>query len=135
MILMMTLYLIRMIFCAVLAVFAPFWFMVSLTGAWLVRAELAALNLPGKAGTAWLKVPRGLGKHHWYVAAGAMVVGGFLYPFGILSAFLVAWAFSFLAKNLCLEAVSGVNRQSLDLFGYSAELVLMFLGILLYASV
>ncbi len=135
MILMMTLYLVRMVFCGVLAVFAPFWFMVSLTGAWLVRAELTTLNQPGKFGRPWLAVPRGLGKHHWYVAAGAMLVCGFLYPFGILSAFLVSWAFSWLAKNLCLDTVSGIDRQLMDLFGYSAELVLMFLGILLYASV
>jgi|GEM_PF-2419738 len=135
MILLMTLYLIRMIFCGILAVFVPFWFMVALTGAWLVRSELTTLNRPGDPGHPWLKVPRGLGKHHWYVAAVAMLVCGFLYPFGILSAFLVSWAFSWLAKNLCLETVSGINRQLLDLFGYSAELVLMFLGILLYASV
>ena len=40
MIMMLTLYLLRMIFSGVLAFFAPFWFVVALTGAWLLRAEL-----------------------------------------------------------------------------------------------
>ena len=135
MILMMTLYLVRMIFCGVLAIFAPFWFMMTLCGAWLVRAELTAVSPDGGMDGLRLAVPRGLGKHHWYAAAGAMLAGGFLHPVGLLLAFAVSWAFAALAKNLCRETVSGVSRQTLNIFGYSAEFVLMFLGILLYASV
>ena len=135
MILMLTVYLVRMIFCGVLGVFAPFWFMTFLIGGWLVRAELTTLNPPGAMGRSWLAVPRGLGKHHWYVAAGAMLASGFLYPLGCILAYLIAWAFVWLAKNLCLDSISGINRQAMDVFGYSAELILMFLGVLLYAAV
>ena len=135
MILIMSLYFLRMIFCGVLAVFAPFWFMIALTGAWLVRADLAALNVPGAFGKSWLAVPRGLGKHHWYVAAGAMLLGGFMHPVGCILAFTVSWLIVWLAKNLCLDSISGINRQAMEVFGSSTELVLMFLGILLYAAV
>ena len=134
MILMLTVYLVRMIFCGVLAVFSPFWFMIALTGAWLLRAELCSLNPPG-AGGAWLAVPRGLGKHHWYLGAGAMLAGGFLHPLGVILAFAVSWAGAWLAGNLCLDSISGINRQALEVFGYAAELLLLFLGILLYAAV
>ena len=135
MIMMMTLYLVRMIFCGVLASFAPFWFMITLSGAWLVRAELTTLSRAGGPDGPWLAVPRGLGKHHWYAAGGAMLVSGFMHPVGLLLAFAVSWAYAALARNLCQEAVSGINRQTLDIFGYGAEFVLMFLGILLYAQV
>ena len=135
MILMMTVYLVRMIFCGVLAIFVPFWFMMTLCGAWLVRAELASLSPADGNDGLWLAVPRGLGKHHWYAAAGAMLAGGFLHPVGLLLAFAVSWAYAALAKNLCRETASGVSRQMLNIFGYGAEFVLMFLGILLYASV
>ena len=133
-VLMMVLYLMRMIFCGVTAYFSPFWFIVSLTGSWLVRADLASLNAPGGFGHSWLAVPRGMGKYHWYVAAGAMLAAGFMHPVGFILAYVVAWAFAWLSKNLCLESISGINRQALDVFGYCADLVLMFLGILLYAA-
>ncbi len=134
MILMLTVYLVRMIFCGVLAVFAPFWFIIALTGAWLLRAELCSLNQVGARG-AWLAVPRGLGKHHWYLGAGAMLAGGFLHPLGVILAFVVSWAGAWLAGNFCMDSISGVNRQALEIFGYASELLLMFLGILLYAAV
>ena len=134
MILMLTIYLVRMIFCGVLAVFSPFWFMIALTGAWLLRAELCTLNPTGARGD-WLAVPRRLGKHHWYLGAGAMLAGGFLHPLGTILAFAVSWAGAWLSGNICLDSISGINRQALDIFGYTAELLLMFLGILLYAAV
>ena len=133
MILMMTLYFLRMVFCGVLGAFAPFWMMIGLTGAWLVRAQLSALPRTG-TDSALLDVPRGLRKHHWYLAAGAMVVGGFLHPIGILLGFSVSWALACLAGNICQDAVSGISDQAVKVFGYAAEMVLMFLGILFYAS-
>ena len=133
MILMMTLYFLRMVFCGILGAFAPFWLMIALTGAWLVRAQLASLERTG--GTVPLfEVPRGLNKHHWYLAAGAMIVGGFLHPFGILIGFAVSWAVACLAGNICRDSISGVNSQAINVFGYAAELVLLFLGILFYTS-
>ena len=134
MILMMTLYLLRMIFCGVLAAFAPFWFAVALIGAWLIRAELAALCCPGGS-QAWIQVPRGLGKHHWYLAAGAMIAIGFLHPFGILLAFTVSWAVASLETMLCLDSISGITPKAYNTLGYFSELLLMFLGILFYAAV
>ncbi|MBQ9338624.1 MAG: hypothetical protein IJS14_15140 [Lentisphaeria bacterium] len=133
-IVLMTLYLIRMIFCGVLAMCAPFWFMVSLTGAWLIRAELVTLPRAGTRSGPWLAVPRGFGKHHWYFALGAMVAAGFVHPVGVILAYAVAWAVSRLASNLCRETISGINRHAFDVFGYAGELILMLLGILLYAS-
>ena len=133
-IVMLTLHLAHMILCAVLACFAPFWFMTALTGAWLVRAELARLNPPGGRNP-WIGVPRGWRATHWYVAALAMLAAGFLHPLGTLLAYLSAWALAHLAKNYCLDSIGGVNRQALDVFGGAAELLLMLLGLLLYASV
>jgi len=133
MILMMTLYFLRMVFCGVLGAFAPFWMMIALTGAWLVRAQLSALPQTG-TDSALVDVPRGLRKHHWYLAAGAMVVGGFLHPFGILLGFSVSWALACLAGNICRDSISGVNTPAVNVFGYAAELVLLFLGILFYTS-
>ena len=133
-ILMLTLHLIHMILCGVLACFAPFWFMIALTGAWLLRAELARLNAPGGRGP-WIGVPRGWRATHWYAAAAAMLAAGFLHPLGILLAYLSAWALAHLAKNYCLDSIGGVNRQALDIFGGAAELLLMLLGLLLYAAV
>ena len=130
MILLMILFFLRMLFFGLLAAFAPFWLMIALTGAWLVRAELA--SLPQSEG--WLRVPRGLEKHHWYLAAGAMAAGGFLYPLGILLAFTVSWALAVLLRNLCLESISCINPKAFNALGYASELVLLFLGILFYAG-
>lgn len=133
MILLMTLFFLRMLFCALLTAFAPFWLMIALTGAWLIRAELAVLPQTG-SDHSWLRVPRGLGKHHWYLAAGAMAAGGFLHPLGILLAFTVSWALAVLLRNLSLESISGINPKSFNAFGYGSELVLFFLGILFYVG-
>ncbi|MBO4649498.1 MAG: hypothetical protein J5806_15215 [Lentisphaeria bacterium] len=132
-IVMLTLHLAHMILCAILACFAPFWFVIALTGAWLVRAELARLNAPGSRGS-WINVPRGWRATHWYVAAFAMLAAGFLHPLGIVLAYLSAWALAHLAKNYCLDSIGGVNRQALEIFGGAAELLLMLLGLLLYAG-
>lgn len=134
MIMLMTLYFLRMVFCSLLAVSAPFWLMIALTGAWLVRAELAVLPQAGAAHS-WLQVPRGLGKHHWYLAGGAMIAGGFLHPLGILLAFTVSWTLAALLRNLCLESISGINPKAFNALGYASELVLQFLGILFYVGV
>ena len=131
---MMTLYFLRMVFCGLLAAFAPFWLVISLTGAWLVRAELSTLDQTG-SGQTWLRVPRGLGKHHWYLAAGAMAACGFLHPWGILLAFSVSWALASLERNLCFEAISGISPKAFNTLGYASEIVLMFLGVLFYAGV
>ena len=133
MILMMTLYFLRMVFCGILGMCAPFWLMVALTGAWLVRAQLSAMET-ADGRSALYEVPRGLRKHHWYFAAGAMVVAGFLHPFGILLGFSVSWALACLAGNICRDSISGVNDRAVQVFGYASELVLLFLGILFYAS-
>ena len=133
MILLMTLYFLRMVFCSLLAASAPFWLMIALTGAWLVRAQLSALETAGGKSPLY-EVPRGLRKHHWYLAAGAMVVAGFLHPFGILLGFSVSWALACLAGNICRDSISGVNVRAVQVFGYAAELVMLFLGILFYAS-
>ena len=133
MILLMILFFLRMLFFGLLAAFAPFWLMIALTGAWLVRAELASLPQSGSS-HGWLRVPRGLEKHHWYLAAGAMAAGGFLYPLGILLAFTVSWALAVLLRNLCLESISCINPKAFNALGYASELVLLFLGILFYAG-
>ena len=133
MILLMILFFLRMLFFGLLAAFAPFWLMIALTGAWLVRAELASLPQSGSS-QGWLRVPRGLEKHHWYLAAGAMAAGGFLYPLGILLAFTVSWALAVLLRNLCLESISCINPKAFNALGYASELVLLFLGILFYAG-
>lgn len=133
-ILLMTVYLIRMILCGVLAMCAPFWFMTALTGAWLLRAQLTTLPRAGTQSGPWLAVPRGFGRHHWYFALGAMFASGFLHPVGVILAFAVAWAASSLAVNLCRESISGINRHAYDVFGYAGEMILLLLGILLYAS-
>ena len=123
MILLLTLFFLRMVFFSLLAACA-----------WLVRAELAVLPRPG-SDHSWLQVPRGLGKHHWYLAAGAMAAGGFLHPLGILLAFTVSWVIAVLLRNLCLESISGINPKAFNAFGYASELVLLFLGILFYVGV
>ena len=133
MILLMVLFFLRMGFCSLLAACSPFWLMIALTGAWLVRAELAVLPMPG-FNHSWMQVPRGFGKHHWYLAGGAMVVGGFLHPLGILLAFTVSWILAMLLRNLCLESISGINPKAFNAFGYAAELVLFFLGVLFYVG-
>lgn len=139
MLMLMTLYFLRMVFCGVLAYFSPVWFVIAFTCAWLVRAQLVSLNAPGGFGRAWIETPRGWEQRHWHIALAVLLVIGILH-FGIfhlfaaLLAFGVAWAAAWYAGNLCLDAVSGVTRQALEIFGYAAEIVLLFLGVLLYAA-
>ena len=95
--------------------------------------SLASLPQSGSS-HGWLRVPRGLEKHHWYLAAGAMAAGGFLYPLGILLAFTVSWALAVLLRNLCLESISCIKPKAFNALGYASELVLLFLGILFYAG-
>ncbi len=134
MIMMMTIYILRMIFFGLLAVYAPFWFIIAFTGGYLVRADMGTLNLPGSFGHAWIAVPHGMEKRHWHVALCIMIPVGIYHLPSVFLAFGVCWLLSWLGKNLCLEAISGINRQAYEVFGYAGEMVLLFLGVLLFVA-
>lgn len=133
-IILMTIYVLRMIFLGVLSCFAPFWILVSLVGSWTIRAELMSMNKPGEFGSSWLKSARGWEKRHWFIGLGAMLCAGLYHPFGVLLAFGVIWLLAWVAINLCLETISGITRQALGVFAATSELILFFLGLLLYAA-
>ena len=48
--------------------------------------------------------------------------------------FIFAGGIAWLAKQLCLDSISGINRQAVDVFGYTAEIILLFLGVLLFTG-
>ena len=133
-IILMTIYILRMIFLGTLSCFAPFWILVSLAGSWIVRAELLSMNEPGEFGSPCLKCAKGWEKRHWIIGLVAMFCGGIYHPFGVLLAFGVVWLLGWVAVNLCLETISGITKQALGVFACSTELVLFFLGLLLYAA-
>lgn len=134
MILMMTIYILRMIFFGLLSVYAPFWFIIAFTGGYLVRADLGTLNVPGSSERAWIAVPRGMEKRHWHVALCIMIPVGIFHLPSVILAFAVSWIIAWLGKNLCLDAVSGINRQAYEVLGYAGEMVLFFLGVLLFVA-
>lgn len=133
-IILMTIYILRMIFLGVLGCFAPFWIPVTLAASWMIRAELLTLNKPGEFGTSCLKCAGGWEKRHWITGLIAMFCVGFYHPFGVLLAFGVAWLLAWVAVNLCLESISGISKQALGVFACTSELILFFLGLLLYAA-
>ena len=114
--------------------YAPFWFIIVFTGAYLVRAELGTLNMPGNFGHPWIEVPPGMEKRHWHVALCIMIPVGIFHLPSVILAFAVSFGIAWLGKNLCLEAISGINRQAYEVLGYAGEILLLFLGVLLFAA-
>lgn len=134
MILVLTIYLARMVLFGVAAYFAPFWFVPALTASWLVRADLGTLESPDRPGRPWLAVPSGCEQRHWHAALCVMLPAGILHPVAVLLAFALAWGMAWIAKNICLDTISGINRQAFAVFGCGAEMILLFLGGLLFAA-
>mgnify|MGYP001836432597 CR=1 FL=1 len=65
---------------------------------------------------------------------GVMLIAGIFHIPATLIGFIFAGGIAWLAKQLCLDSISGINRQAVDVFGYTAEIILLFLGVLLFTG-
>lgn len=132
-----TMYILRMIFFGVLAYFnASFWFIVVFAGSFYLKAELCLLNIPGEFGRkSLLSVPAGMKKYHMYATCAICILAGLVsnIPFTLIG-FLIILLAAFLAKGACLESVSGINKFAVRVFGYASEYIFLFTGVLLYAK-
>ena len=134
---MLVLYALRMLMFGVLAsVYCSFWFIIVLTGGFLVRMHLCGMNEPGgSVEDHYYPLPdERMQKYGWWIGLIAMLIAGFFHIPATLIAFLVTGGIAWLAKQLCLDSISGINRQAVDVFGYTAEIVLMFIGILFFTG-
>ena len=134
---MLTIYVLRMVmFGALGSVYCSFWFIVVLTGGYLVRMHLCGMNEPGgTVGDHYYALPdEKMQKYGWYAGLSVMLIAGIFHIPATLIGFIFAGGIAWLAKQLCLDSISGINRQAVDVFGYTAEIVLLFLGVLLFTG-
>ena len=135
--LLFTMYILRMILFGVLAYFnASFWFIVVFAGSGYMKAELCLLNIPGEFGRkSLLNVPENMKKYHMYGTLFICILAGLIVniPFTLIG-FLIILLAAFLAKGACLESVSGINKFAVRVFSYASEYIFLFTGVLLYAK-
>ena len=134
---MLIIYALRMLMFGVLgSVSCSFWFIIVLTGGFLVRMHLCGMNRPGESmDDHWYALPdEKMQKYGWWIGLGAMVIAGIFHIPAALLGFLIAGGIAWLAKQLCLETISGINRQAMDVFGYTAEIILLFAGVLFFTG-
>ncbi len=130
-----TIYLFR---CAMFAALcwcgAGWWIVIALTGAWLVRAEMATgKNADGEE---FFRTPRAAANRHWIVGGIVFLLFALTGNWNILpaaTAFAVSWGIGTYAVHLCAETPDGATDNAMNIFGYTAELVLLLLGVLIYA--
>lgn len=136
MVMMLILYFLRMVMFGVLAAFyCPFWYIIVLTGGCLVRSHLCGMNEPGHFGEHYYPLPdEKMQKYAWYLGLGIMILAGFFHIPAALLAFVMAGGIAWVAKQLCLDSISGINRQAVDVFGYTTEIILLFVGVLLFTG-
>ena len=132
-----SLYLLRMLMFGILAYFnAPFWYIVVFTCSFFMRAELSSLNEPGGFGKGtFLPFPYETRKVHIYLALVICCLAGLIreIPFTLIG-FGIAALLTWLAKGVCLEAISGINKFAIRVFAYGLEIAMLFLGVLFYAK-
>ena len=134
---MLVIYALRMLMFGVLAsVYCSFWFIIVLTGGYLVRMHLCGMNEPGgSVEDHWYPLPdERMQKYGWWIGFVVMLIAGVFHIPAALTGFLFAGCMAWLAKQLCLDSISGINRQAVDVFGYMAEIILLFVGVLLFTG-
>ena len=68
------------------------------------------------------------------VLTATQLLAGFFHIPAALLAFVMAGGIAWVAKQLCLDSISGINRQAVDVFGYTTEIILLFVGVLLFTG-
>lgn len=128
----LTLYLLRAVMFAVLCASGSIvWIMISLTGAYLVRAELAASD------EKFFPAESRIRNLHWVTGGGLMLVEAFFHSWNILPALAavgIAWLCGAGAARLCRESGAEISDNALSIFGFSAELLLLLLGVFVYVG-
>ena len=110
----------------------PSWFIVAFTGSRLVQAHLASLPSPS-GGVPVIDTPDRFENHHWYFAAGAMLLGGIAELPASMIAVAICWLMAKSFSRICISQLGCANSRSILIAGYASELILLFLGILLLA--
>lgn len=132
-----SLYLFRMLMFGILAYFnAAFWYIVIFACSFYMRAELSSLNEPGGFGKGtFLPFPYETRKAHIYITLVICILAGLLWeiPFTLIG-FGIAALLTWLAKGVCLDAISGINKFAIRVFAYGLEIAMLFLGVLFYAK-
>ncbi len=134
---MLIIYALRMLMFGVLAsVHCSFWFIIVLTGGFLVRMHLCGMNRPGESvEDHYYALPdEKMQKYGWWIGFLVMLIAGIFHIPATLLGFLIAGGVAWLAKQLCLDSISGINRQAVNVFGYTAEIVLLFAGVLFFTG-
>ncbi len=130
-----TVYLFR---CALFAALcwngAAWWIVIAFTGAWLARAEMAT----GKnaAGEDFFRTPASAQKMHWLTAGIIFLVFALTAGWNVIpavTAYAAAWGIGTYAVHLCAETPDGATDNAMNVFGYAAEILLLLLGVLIYA--
>ena len=132
-----SLYFIRMLMFGILAYFqAWFWYIVIFCCSFFLRAELSTLSEPGAFGkSTFLPFPYETRKYHIYIALVISVLAGLFreIPFTLIG-FGITALLTWLAKGVCLDTISGINKFAIRVFAYGIEIVMLFLGVLFYAK-
>lgn len=128
------LYILRALMSAALSAFSSaFWIAVSLTGSYLVRAELSTGR--SKSGREFFPAEAPLRNAHWLTASGAILAVSLSVswnPLPPLFAFAFSWLIGSYGVHLCAECTDGPSENALHIFGSAAEFALLLLGVLLY---
>lgn len=123
-------------FAALCAFSREFWIVVSLTGGYLVRAELSTLRSGG--GTEIFPADSRIRNIHWWTGFCAMLAAMLMVspnPVPMLPAIALVWLIGTYGVHLCAGCMEDPGENPLHIFGYASELALLLLGVLLYARV
>ena len=128
----LTLYLLRAVMFAVLCASGSIvWIMISLTGAYLVRAELAASD------ENFFPAEKRIRKMHWITGGVLMLAEACFLSWNFLPVFAVlgiAWLCAAGAARRCRESRAGISDNALSIFGFSSELLFLLIGVFVYVG-
>lgn len=133
MILILSVYLLKAVCIGILVSCShPSWFIVAFAGARAIQAHLAGLPAPS-GGSPLIETPDRFGNHHWFLAAGAMLIGGIGQFAASLIALAVCWILAKVFERICLSQLGCATSRAILVAGGAAECALLFLGVLLLA--
>ncbi len=130
-----TVYLLRAaMFAALCWAGAAGWIAVALAGAGLVRAEMSTGRTAD--GSEFFKTPADARNRHWLTGGIIFLLFAITGSWNILpaaTAFAAVWGIGTYAVHLCAETPDGATDNAMNIFGYATELILLFLGVLIFA--
>lgn len=132
--LLILIYILRSAMIGALAVCGSYyWLVITLTGAYFVRAELSTVRVPG--GEEFFPVEGEKRSFHGPVSWLIMFGAGLCHSLNLLPVLIAAgitWLMGSYGAAICSETEQGMSTNAMRLLGFSAEMILLAAGTLIY---